>query len=387
MKLALVSDQHITRASRWEEGLRILDWIADTLAERKPDVIALGGDLFDGRPTSEEWVVAARWLMRLADVAPVVGVYGNHDVQASLDVFPSLRARHPIAIYSAPAVHHVAGAAIACLPWPRKGDLLAALGQPVSHEQAGQVATEALRAILLGMGAQLEAHPGPRVFLGHCMVRGSRLSTGQPIMPGTDFEVGLEDVALAKAQAYLLGHVHCPNRFDVLGAPGVMPGSPRRTSFGEVEQKTIALVTIEGDRVDVEDVVTPCTPMLLLETQWAPAHVGLPGDVVVPAGFTDFAYAPVSGAEVRFRYHVEAEHRDAARAAAADVRALLTGAGAVVVKLEEVVEASVRARAPEVAAARTVADKLRAYWRAKDDEPSPTRAARLVSRLGELEGA
>jgi len=124
--------------------------------------------------------------------------------------------------------------------------------------------------------------------------------------------------------------------------------------------------------------------MVLIETEWAPEHVGLPGDVIVPAGFADFDRSALSGAEVRFRYHVEPELREAAKAAAQEWKARAIGWGASVVKIEEVVEASQRARAPEVATARTLQEQLDAYWASKGFDPGIRREA-LLGKLSELE--
>lgn len=373
--IALISDQHISRSSRWEEGKRILGWIADELTVRRPDIICLGGDLFDARPTAEEWKEAAGWLMRLADVAPVVGVYGNHDVPMSQSVFNYLNTRHPIIIADEPCVQVVGDTAIACLPWPRKANLLAAMGGNATHDNSAQAATMALRDVLLGFGVQLAGHEGHRVFLGHCMVSGSRVSTGQPVAPGSDFEIGLGDLALAKADVYLFGHIHMPQRFNVGGAPGVMPGSPRRTSFGEVEDKTFAWVTLDGEHVDIEDVATPATPMLLLEATYDPSHGALLGT---------HRLVDVSGSEVRLRYTVDADQRESARAKAEEYRAHALACGAIVVKLDERVETSVRARAPEIAKAKTLPEKLKTYWLAKGDELAE-REASLLNKVEELE--
>jgi hypothetical protein len=125
--------------------------------------------------------------------------------------------------------------------------------------------------------------------------------------------------------------------------------------------------------------------MVHIEAEWCPEHVGLPGDRIVPAGFA--AYDPedldqnLSGAEVRFRWLVEPEHRQAARAAAERWRCEAFGAGAITVKLEEVVMAETRARAPEVAAAPTLREKLRALWASRGEQASD----RLLSMVGELE--
>jgi len=373
--IALISDQHICRSSRWEEGLRILDWIADEIARRKPDVVCLGGDLFNARPTSEEWSAAGRWLIRLADVAPVVGVYGNHDVALSQDVFPHLKARNPVMIYDRAEVVRVGDVAIACLPWPRKSVLLSALGRTVGREESEQAATGVLRDVLAGLGVELAAHDGPRVFLGHCMVRGSRVSSGQPVIGG-DFEIGLEDIALARADAYLFGHIHMPQRFDIMGAPGVMPGSPRRTAFGEVEDKTFAWVTLDGHSATIEDVVTPATRMLLLEADWDSEHGVLIGS---------HRLVDVDGAELRFRYRVSPDQRTAARVRAEEYRTEALARGAIVVKLEERVDVQQHARVPEVASATTLAEKLEALWKARDVELDNERKGRLLGMAEGLE--
>src|SRR5690606_22402517 len=93
----------------------------------------------------------------------------------------------------------------------------------------------------------------------------------------------------------------------------------------------------------------------------------------------------VVGAEIRLRYHVESDRRDAARASADDVKRRLLVHGALSVKVEEVVEATTRARAPEIAVAQTIADKLEVFWRAKGIEVSDEREARVFSKLTQVE--
>lgn len=134
--------------------------------------------------------------------------------------------------------------------------------------------------------------------------------------------------------------------------------------------------------VGLERIPTPATPMLLID-----------GAFDVTRGIIDVVEAQREavdeygeGAEMRLRYAVEAEHREAARAAAERMRAWLTEKrGALSVKVEERVIATTRARTPEVAEARTTAAQLEAYWRARDGAPAEERWPALVKRLGELE--
>lgn len=386
-RVALISDQHIDRSSRWDECRRILAWITSDLVARRPDLVLLGGDLFERRPTPEETLLACEWVQSLARLAPVVVIYGNHDAPQSLEPLALLDAPHPIIVADRPAVHLVAGVAVACLPWPRPANLLAALGRAVPAEESAQHAVEALRAVLLGLGDQLEAHDGPRVVLSHAMVRGSRTSTGQPLV-GCDLEIGLDDLALARADAYLLGHVHArqgwgvPHRIGI--APIHYPGSPRRTSYGEVEPKGYMLFDFGEGRLRWKHVDTPATPMLLLTGEYVSVDEGPEGRDIDRVLLHPEHNADVAGAEVRLRYHVVAHERDAGKRAAERLRAELVERGAVAIKVEEVVVAETRARSPEVAAAQTLTEKIDAYWSARGFDPGDRRES-LHERLVALE--
>jgi hypothetical protein len=85
------------------------------------------------------------------------------------------------------------------------------------------------------------------------------------------------------------------------------------------------------------------------------------------------------------RYLVDADKREAARRAAAELRADLLARGAVSVRVEEQVEATTRARAPEVAEARTLPEQLRAFWEPRDIAVAPARQRRVFDLLTTLE--
>ncbi len=369
MKIAVIADSHFTERSRWQECRRIHEWIEGDIAARGVDLVLHSGDLFDAKSTPTERLAVAEWLADVATHAPVVIVRGNHDAVSDLAIMGKIRSKHPIIVEEAAGVHYVTAArtagtnqiAIACLAWPRKAELMARVGADSST-----AASEALRAVLLSFRQQLEQHDGPRILLTHAMVDGSTTSSGQPLV-GCDMSVGVDDLALAGADLVALGHIHQHQRFESCeGTSLVYPGSPRRTAFGEVEGKGYVIADfIDYRKPEWHFVETPATPMLLLEAVWDAEHGVL---------FGLHRLTDVAGAEVRLRYVVPAEHRDAARARAEEYRATALARGAIVVKLEEVVETSVRARAPEVAEAKTLTDKLRAFWKAKGED------------LGEREG-
>ena len=383
VRLAVIADSHWDEQSRFEECIRIHDWIAEDIRARGVDLVLHAGDVFERKSTPTERAAVAEWLQRVAEHAPVVVVRGNHDAVGDLSIFAKLRTRHPVIVEEALGVHVLGGVAVACLAWPRKAEIHARLGSQVGHEESEQIASSALRTVIQGLGEDLRRHNGPRVFLTHAMVTGSKTSLGQPLV-GCDLEVGLEDLRAAEADFYALGHIHLPQDWD---GPIVYPGSPRRTAFGETEDKGYVLVDLENESREARwsRIPTPCTPMLLL--------TGRVDDVDDPETGESFRSIvldenpeDVTGAEIRLRFAVPADERDAIRARAEAWKQHFLGRGAAHVKVEEQVIATTRARAPEIATAKSIEEKLRTVWEARDDVPPEERASRLVSKAVELEG-
>ena len=381
-RVVMFTDLHFHRCSRWDELLRVMQWIRDECERLHPNVIVNAGDLLDvlaRKPDVEEIRVLAQWLKDLAEIAPVVGVAGNHDPLAGMAMFNLIEARHPIFIADRPGLHVAGGIEFALLPWPRKGQLLAQLG--VGGEQARQVGVELLTNVIRGLGdAETDL---PRCFVGHVQLRGAKVSTGQPLAPGADFEIGTEDLALANCDAYLLGHVHLPDDMTVGGAPGCYGGSSRRTVYGEVEAKSLAVVDFEeGAPAKLWRVPIPCQSMVLIEDEWRDVN----GDGVFGLWSQEsISSEDIQGADIRLRVKFASDQRDAAMAAAERFRSQLLEDGAAVVKLEPEVIVQSAARAPEVATARTLIDKVDAYWRAKDAVPPEARRARLLSKVADVE--
>lgn len=376
MIIACVADSHFDESSRFEECVRLHDWIATDLERRRPDLICHAGDVFEKKSTPAERLAVARWLRRCSDIAPVLVVRGNHDVLGDLPIFARLKGKHPVHVEEAASIHVINGVAVAAMAWPRKAEMLA-WRCPNTEETAA----DALRGVLRGLGAGLAQHEGPRLLLAHAMVRASRTSTGQPLC-GCDFELGLEDLALADADAYLLGHIHMGQDWTIGSAPCFYPGSPRRTAYGELEPKGYALVHCErAGSLTWERVETPATTMLQFEYDWTDGMFCREG-----VRLHEEERGDVWGAECRFRYRVASDQREAARAAAAEVKAEWIEAGALAVKVEEEVIAVSRARLPEVARLRSLREKLEALWRHRGAEPDAVRRARLLAKVESLGG-
>ena len=368
-RVAVIADSHFDEHSRFEECVRLHGWIADDLRARRVDAVVHTGDVYERKSTPLERQAVADWVRRVAAVAPVLVVRGNHDAVDDLPLLERLATDHQVIVEQAAGVHTVGGIEIAALAWPRKAALLAATGAD-GKEVGEAVAGDALRAVLRGLGQELRRQSGPRLFAAHAMVRGSITSTGQPLV-GCDMELGLEDLALVGADAYALGHIHKGQRWEIEGRPVVYPGSPRRTAFGELEPKGYTILEWDAGHVRDTFIEAPATPMIQLEGKW------LDGQLV------GLEHRSLRGAEVRLRYSVPSDRREEAAVQARAWRDRILE-DAVSCKVEEVVIAEARARAPEIARAMTLADKLAAYWSAKGFDPAERREA-LLGKVSELE--
>jgi len=360
MLIALLSDLHWARGPHWAEIERVHGWIADDLEARvaagdPPALIVLAGDIFDAGSWPLERNAAAAWVQRLATLAPVLILRGNHDRVGDLDLFAKLRARCTITVYDQPAIHRFPGGAVAVLPWLDR----VAPGRAHGHYSAADEAraeVDALLALLDKLGRELAATPpGVRLFAGHLMVHGAKTSHGQPRRQSREFEIGLQDLGRVRADAYLLGHVHLGQTFFLNRAPVIYNGSITRTAFGELEQKRYTLVRLGPKGAQVGHVITPTTPMLLVEGRWE--HGAFSID-------TNKLLAEAKNAQVRLTYEVQAEEQAEARRGAELVRVALTQIGATL-KAVPCVIAPARPRATEIVLAKTLADKFD-VWCAKN---------------------
>jgi exonuclease SbcD len=377
------SDLHICATSpRWAECQRVLGWFAD-LAVREADLVIIAGDLYDRASTPTERTFAAAWLTRIASACPVVIVRGNHDASRDLSILGELRAKHPIHVAEHPEVIAVAGVVVQCLPWPRLGELAARAGE--SGLALEERARAALGDVLRGLAAEADLHIDDeamprmrRILATHTLITGAVTSHGQPLVGG-EMVVGLADLALAGADVVIAGHIHKPQEWEHGGVRMLYCGSPFRTAFGEQEDKSVVRI-LDGEAhhtgLQIMRVPTPAQRMVDVDMRWDAGRF-------VGDAFAKQALDEAEGNQVRFRYRVDAEHREAARVEAAKLRAAWLDAGAERVVVEAEVVASSTARAPEIAQRTSVAAMLDDLWRVRGDAPADRDG--VLGALAELE--
>lgn len=384
MKLMMSGDHHFDETRRFDEAVRIHEHIAAEVRERKPDVFLSGGDIYERASTPNERLAVCDWLRAVAEVCPVVIVRGNHDRSRDLEILRRLQTKHPIHVEERCGVVSLPGGDIVCIAWPSKASLAAMLshqfGRPVVGQELEQSAGDALRTVLSYFSQRND--PGrPRILLMHAMVNGSLTSAGQPLI-GSELSIGLEDLAIARADLTLLSHIHRAQEWRGVGGGDVVyAGSPFRTSFGEIEEKSVVYAEVSQGLAKWERLPTPARQMLLFDGGvWDPAEDA----IVWPEEGMGMTRELVHNAEIRIRYTLDADQREAAKCWERQMLDGLLANGAALVKFEPKVNVNVRSRMPELAKASSLDEKLAAYWAAKGTTPEPERAARLLSKLQQL---
>lgn len=401
-----IGDFHAAPGPRNADRYRALDQII-TEGRRLADTWQLGawlwpGDLFDAISATDDRNALDERLRLMAACAPVVICYGNHDKAHDLDGFANLAAAWPILVIDRPQCVRLqlAGfgtldyATIFVLRYPHKGGLVAAGLAPGAIVAT---ATDLLEPIFMAAAAELEEardRGDITLMIGHVNVAGSVASTGQPNI-GKEIELNPRHLDRLGPIYKGLNHIHKPQ--EIAGA--YYAGSVARQNYGEVEEKRYLVVQFEPATPTEEQVAhdrdagwkyvvssrpIDIAPMFLVEGR------------LTRQGFTVDSMDESNDAEIHRRLDardwsgcdVRVQYRYCASEAGildhAGVAALFPGA--LRLKVEKFADADRDLRAPEVAAAKTLIDKLAAF--SKVDALSPSRADKLsLLEVCENEGA
>ena len=351
--VAVIGDSHFDERSRWDECLSVHHWIRDDIHERRVSAVVHTGDVYERPSSPRERLAAFDWFESLG--VPSAVVRGNHDAMRDLWLLEQVGLCQ---VVEAAQVVELAGVAIQCMAWPDTALLHSYEGSPL----------EAQRAVLRGLAAQTSSHERV-IFAGHVQVRSSRVA-GNERLVGQALELGIEDLGLANAGAYALGHIHLAQTWDVAthrgSAPVFYPGCPYRRTFGEPDEKGYSLLHWRDGRWVHEWIRTPCRGMHLITARF---------DGESGTGTFDGVPAILGDDDVRIRYTCDASR-------AAEARAWFTSWArerCPQAKLEARTEATASVRAPAVASRRTVPDQLEAMWQA--DNVSQAQRKRMAAML------
>jgi len=232
MRLLHTADWHLGRSFHGESLLAAqaawADWLVELAAASSVDVIVVAGDLYDrALPPVDAIALADDALARLAAVAPVVVVSGNHDSATRLAFGSSLLSRAGLHLRTDPTRSgepvRVGGLALYAIPYLEPDAVRVRLG--VEERGHGPV----LAAAMALVRADLAVRPaGTRaVVVAHAFVAGAVASESE-----RDLAIGgassVPVATFAGVDYAALGHLHGPQR---VGENGRYAGSPLAFSF------------------------------------------------------------------------------------------------------------------------------------------------------------
>lgn len=415
--LVHIGDFHAAPGPRNAARYRALDQlIAEAIALPSLGAWLWPGDLSHQRQTIDDENALIERLRRMSAVAPVVLVYGNHDVPGDLDKFASVGDGNPIYVVDRPQVLRIRlatmqFASIACLPYPhRHGLVLAGCANPDIVDEAAN----ALDAIFMQFEVELTAN-GEKgdylLFIGHANVGGAITSSGQPNI-GREIELShrhLDRLEAAGVGYIGLNHIHKGQ--EIHGAH--YPGSICRLDWGEIEEKRWLELQLLDEYTAVVPHAIDVAPMYHIEgdltrdgftyqvmagpggeLQDAPTvecpHPDCLNGFVPPYGDVDeLADVPCpacegrgrivnwEGCEVRARYRV----KQSELALVNKALILAAFAEASLLHLDPITVPDRALRSPEVAAATTLPDKVAAWCAISGAVASEG----LLFKLGKLE--
>jgi exonuclease SbcD len=305
MKILHTGDFHLTNrgtvAGRYvlRHGVNLTLWdriaavrrICDYAEEDPPDLIVIAGDLFDhANPENVAIKVAVEAVERLADVAPIVLIKGNHDgakgseLANALAPFGKSSRKNGVFISDRPAVIPIPltpKTIVFTLPYPRKSALRS---EPkyknLSPEELGRLVGFKLEEILSGFTAETEKD-AVNILVGHFTVAGGMYSKEQTVPP---FDVSVRKEFVDKFHLALLGHLHEPQQYYC--------GTIARGGFGEEDMKVgFKVYEVQTDKevgviqVDEEFIELPARKYLtvkagdFLKSDWS--LVGADSETVV----------------------------------------------------------------------------------------------------------
>jgi exonuclease SbcD len=261
MRIIHTADWHIGQRlherSRLDEHKQFLDWLLETIQERKVELLLVSGDIFDtSLPSAEATNLYYRFLYRLFNKTDAYAVItaGNHDSARHLEApreFLKMGRIHVIGlaaevsecVFSFPPDDPCV--MVAAVPYLSESDL-----RPLSYEteaEKNERYREWLKAFYADCVACMPAEL-PKILMGHLFVQGGQETESErniqiggvsPIR-GSDFPEGVSYIAL--------GHLHRPQVITGADYPIRYSGSPIPLRFNEADyRKAVYLLELSDD--------------------------------------------------------------------------------------------------------------------------------------------
>lgn len=325
IRIAHFSDLHYG-VKTLDEADRCFGAAIEEAMSRGAQVAVISGDATDHAldlhaPAAERLMKQVR---RLAQHCPVLMLQGtfSHEPPGTLAPFRLLGGRHPVFVadricqagldaqgqwigsegWCFKALPSDLVALFSCVPTVNKAVVAAAVGCTAAAQAVGQH----LEQLLLGFASVHSKARGlrvPTIGVSHGTVFGCISEHGVP-MAGFDHEFTTGALFSARAQAFLLGHIHRHQSWDQVGVDGqqciAYPGSIGRFHHGEAGDKGFLLWDVGADNVAMTFVPTPARRTIDLDFEGRPDLDALREAI---------AQQDIQGVHVRVRWTVAVEDR------------------------------------------------------------------------------
>lgn len=258
MRLLHTSDWHLGRetyrVSRRPDHEVVIDEIVALAAETDPHLIIHSGDLFDGpRPAYDDLSLGADALQRLAAIAPVVVVCGNHDSPPLFRLFTQLlgadaaiRFVDVARLPEAGGILEFAGDGderirVASLPFIHANRLVTGFEDPSLRTAlyADRVAAIEQR-LAQGLVDTYDPARDILLFAAHLYVGGATYGRSERALHVSDTYASRPEAIPAVSYA-ALGHIHKPQALPG-GTAGRYAGSPIQLDFGEEGEEKVTVI-------------------------------------------------------------------------------------------------------------------------------------------------
>jgi exonuclease SbcD len=298
MKLLHTGDWHLGKrlfgVERMDEAEAALAQVAEVAERERVDAVVVAGDLLDRRIVDPAAFGAClRAMERLARVAPVLAVAGNHDdPDLWIHLAPHLAAS---GIHVAGRVRPATEAVLTLqtpsgplhaglLPWPEPSRMALDAGASVQDARiryADRVAS-VVRSYADELVRRRREEGGAALLVGHLMVDRAKAGGGErELTMGITYAISSASLP-ADLDYIALGHVHRPQTIPGLSAPGRYAGSPLALDFSdEGIAPSAVVVEIAGDRTTARlEPLTAARPLVSLRGplermgEMAAAHPG-----------------------------------------------------------------------------------------------------------------
>lgn len=353
-KIAHFGDIHLDKGNKFEDTLACFDCGIDDAINEKVELFVVAGDIFERKSLPVERNAFAQRIIKMAEKAPVVIIQGNHDVPGDLDIFGKFQGR--IMVHTEPGSIYVNDELIAyTFPYPRfEKSRLMSNGKTLSIQESNEQIRENLVRILKGFADKHAEYPEySGILVGHINIKGSQASTGQ-VMIGNEIELSSQELGTVEANAYLLGHIHKHQEINGLkGTVGAYCGSINRMNYGEQEEKGYLLWTIEKGKADYEFRSVNARAMLIVDREWGRFDDDSHGWIA------NRAPRDCKDADVRVRYSIPEDMKS--EVDEAKIKEEFSKAHEL--KIERVLIPRTRIRSEEIAKAKTMQEKVEAYWK------------------------